>query len=336
MPPKKNRQVKTQLHRRNANRGRYDLEALVQDFPALEKHIKPSKYGGNTVDFSSPEAVKVLNQALLSHYYGIKRWEFPDTNLCPPIPGRADYIHYVADLLGVEAEEIPKGEKVTLFDVGIGASCIYPIIAVTEYGWKCIGSDVDPKSIKSAQHIVNVNPLLKGKIWCRLQKNDRTFFADLIGKDEKIDITVCNPPFHASAEDAEREAKRKVENLSGKKVKKAKLNFAGINNELIYEGGEITFITNMIRESKDFAQNCFWFSTLVSKQAHLQEIQEVLGDVEVADAQVIPIGTGNKFSRIVAWTFLSEEEQSEWREERWGEEEEETITPKSFWDTVDE
>jgi 23S rRNA (adenine1618-N6)-methyltransferase len=29
------------------------------------------------------------------------------------------------------------------------------------------------------------------------------------------------------------------------------------------------------------------------------------------------MGTGNKSSRIVAWTFLSREEQKEWRETRW-------------------
>ena len=26
---------------------------------------------------------------------------FPNENLCPPIPGRADYIHHIADLLSI-------------------------------------------------------------------------------------------------------------------------------------------------------------------------------------------------------------------------------------------
>jgi len=29
------------------------------------------------------------------------------------------------------------------------------------------------------------------------------------------------------------------------------------------------------------------------------------------------MGSGNKSSRIVAWTFLSKEAQKEWRESRW-------------------
>ncbi len=29
------------------------------------------------------------------------------------------------------------------------------------------------------------------------------------------------------------------------------------------------------------------------------------------------MGTGNKSTRIVAWTFLSKDDQAKWREERW-------------------
>jgi 23S rRNA (adenine1618-N6)-methyltransferase len=35
---------------------------------------------------------------LLISYYDIQKWDIPHY-LCPPIPGRADYIHYIADLL---------------------------------------------------------------------------------------------------------------------------------------------------------------------------------------------------------------------------------------------
>jgi len=43
--------------------------------------------------------VKVLNTALLFKYYNIQSWNFPDDNLCPPISGKVDYIHHLADLL---------------------------------------------------------------------------------------------------------------------------------------------------------------------------------------------------------------------------------------------
>ena len=163
---------KSRLHHRNKNRENYDLVALTASYPELKNYIIPNKLGENTIDYSNPKAVKILNQGILNQYYGIKKWEFPEENLCPPIPGRADYIHHVADLLSeFNFGKIPVGNKITCLDIGLGASCIYPIIGVTEYNWKFIGTDINSRSINSAQNIVNSNLLLKGKIECRLQKN---------------------------------------------------------------------------------------------------------------------------------------------------------------------
>ena len=318
MSSEKNQQEKARLHSRNKNRERYDLGALTTSNPELKNYIMPNKFGVESVDFSNPLAVKLLNKALLNHYYGIKNWEFPDENLCPPIPGRADYIHHIADLLGENNfGTIPIGDKITCLDVGLGASCIYPIIGVTEYDWKFIGSDIDPKSIASAQNIVNSNSSIKDKIECRLQKNSKDVFHGIIGKEDKIELIICNPPFHSSIEDAQKGTRRKIKNLSGKKVKTPELNFAGISNELICDGGEYKFIQNMIRESEKFSKNCYWFSTLVSKQSNLKGIYKLLEKSEANQIKKIPMGTGNKSSRIVAWTFLSREEQKEWRDTRW-------------------
>lgn len=318
MSVKKRQQEKTRLHPRNKNRERYDLNALTAANPELTNYVQPNKYGEDSVDFSNRNAVKILNTALLNHYYGIQSWSFPDENLCPPIPGRADYIHYMADLLSENNfNTIPIGDKITCLDIGVGASCIYPILGVTEYGWKFIGADIDPKSISSAQQIVNANSSLKNKIECRLQEDRQAFFSGVIGREDKIDMSICNPPFHASAEEAQKGTRRKVKNLSGKKTKIAPLNFSGISNELICEGGESKFIHDMIRESKNFSKNFFWFSTLVSRQSNLKGIYKTLEKVEANQIKTFPMGTGNKSSRIVAWTFLTKEEQTAWRVSKW-------------------
>lgn len=318
MSSEKQQQEKARLHSRNRNRDRYDLSALIISNPELKDYIIPNKYGVETVDFANPLSVKLLNRALLNHYYGIKHWEFPDENLCPPIPGRADYIHHMADLLGsTNLDTVPIGDKIICVDVGVGASCIYPIIGVTEYGWKFIGSDIDPKSIASAKQIVNANPSLKDKVECRLQTNSKDVFYGFISKEDKVDLTICNPPYHSSLEEAQKGTRRKIKNLSGKKVKTPVQNFAGISSELICEGGEYKFIQNMIRESEKFAKNCCWFSTLVSKQSNVQAIYKLLENTEAIQIKQIPMGTSNKSSRIMAWTFLTKEEQKEWRETRW-------------------
>jgi 23S rRNA (adenine1618-N6)-methyltransferase len=320
MSSQKNIQEKTRLHLQNKNREKYDLDALVLSVPELSEHIKPNKYGENSVDFANPVAVKLLNKALLDHYYGIKNWDFPDENLCPAIPGRADYLHHIADLISQSNfGNLPESEKITGLDIGVGASCIYPIIGVTEYGWNFIGSDINAESIVSAKKIVDANESLKDKIELRLQENTQSIFTGIINEEEKIDLTFCNPPFHSSTEEAQKSSHRKVKNLTGKKIKTPELNFAGISAELICEGGEHTFIHNMISESKNFDKNCYWFSTLVSKKSNLKGIYRALSMVEATQVKTIPIGTGNKSSRIIAWSFLTREEQNEWRETRWKE-----------------
>ncbi|MES2800651.1 MAG: 23S rRNA (adenine(1618)-N(6))-methyltransferase RlmF [Bacteroidota bacterium] len=292
------------LHPRNRNRERYDLNAMIQTNPSLKAFVKTNKFGDDSIDFSSPTAVKVLNQALLNHYYGIAHWDFSNENLCPPIPGRADYIHHVADLLSESnGNKIPKGQQIKCLDIGVGATCIYPIIGVTEYDWYFVGSDIDPNSIASAEKIVALNPSLKNKIELRLQKNKNVIFSEIIGKNEHFDLTICNPPFHASLEDAQKGTRRKIKNLTGQTIEKPDLNFAGNSNELICEGGEIQFLQDMISESKHFAENCRWFTSLVSKESNLKAIYNALKKVNAIEVKTIPMGTGNKISRIVAWTF---------------------------------
>ena len=280
--------------------------------------MKPNKHGDDSVDFANPKAVKLLNKALLNHYYGIEHWDFPDSNLCPPIPGRADYLHYLADLICEHNfGRFPEGNKISCLDIGIGANCIYPIIGVTEYNWNFIGSDVDPNSIDSAIKIVGNNPKLVGKVECKLQKDYKAMFRGIIGSKDQIDLTMCNPPFHESEEAAQKGTLRKVQNLQGKQKNKAVLNFSGISKELIYEGGEIKFISSMVLQSKTFGNNCFWFSTLVSKQSNLKALYKVLDQVGAIEIKTIPMGTGNKVSRIIAWTFLTKEKQIQWSKARW-------------------
>jgi len=310
--------VKSSLHPRNKNKERYNFKLLIENSEELKPFVKLNKYNSESIDFADPKAVKALNKALLKTHYGISYWDVPENYLCPPIPGRADYIHHMADLLRDDNYgKIPEGDKIVVVDVGIGANCIYPIVGVSEYGWSFIGADIDEVAIESANKIINENELLKGKVECRLQNNEKDFFYNVLSKDEIVDLTVCNPPFHASAEDAQKGTLRKQSNLKQKKVSKATLNFGGQSNELWYEGGERRFIHRMIKESKRFSTNCFWFSTLVSKQSHLESVYAKLKEIGAAEVKTIAMSTGNKSTRIVAWTFLHENQQKDWRDIRW-------------------
>jgi len=309
---------KDKLHIRNKNRERYDFERLTERCPELARFVKLNPYNDKSIDFADPAAVKMLNRALLKLHYNIDYWDIPQNYLCPPIPGRADYIHHIADVLGrSNGGKIPMGADIKCLDIGVGANCIYPIIGHTEYGWSFIGSDIDPLAIESANKIIELNPLLKGNVECVLQNNPKDFFSGIITKNQSIDLSVCNPPFHASAQEAQSATQRKLNNLNDKKVKKIKLNFGGKSNELWCEGGEEQFVSDMIKESKMFATNFFWFSTLISKQSNLTSVYKMLEKAKAIEIETIAMGQGNKISRIVAWTFLTKEEQIKWKNTKW-------------------
>jgi len=311
-------QLKTKLHPRNKHRKGYNFDELKLTEPELAKFIRPNAYGNLSLDFSNPTAVKLLNKALLKKHYGLHFWDLPTNYLVPPIPGRADYIHHIADLLGsCNRNKIPKGNKVTCLDIGTGSSCIYPIIGNREYGWSFVGIDIDPVSIKSAEQIISLNPVLKNEIEIRHQPDPNAIFENVISKDEYFDVVVCNPPFHSSAAEALAATKRKLKNLKGGSVDQPVLNFGGQEKELWTEGGEEKIISNMIRESRHFATSCFWFTTLLSKQSIHKKILGVLKKTAVTDVKTIEMGQGNKVSRIVAWTFLKSKQQQIWTKSRW-------------------
>lgn len=309
--------VKTELHPRSQHRERYNFEALIKSSPDLAKYVAPNKYGDESIDFFNPDAVKALNKALLIHHYGLQFWDIPKYYLCPPIPGRADYIHNIADLLKGNEPKIPKGNHIKGLDVGVGANCIYPVIGNHEYGWSFIASDTDDTAITSAQQIIDNNPSLKPNVKTRLQEKSNSFFHGILSPDEKIDFTICNPPFHSSLEDAKKASIKKLRNLKVKSNVKPVLNFGGQHNELWTKGGEARFVKDMIYESKHFGKQCFWFTSLISKEATLKPTYKVLEKVKAVDVKTITMGQGNKISRFIAWTFLSEQEQKEWIAERW-------------------
>lgn len=302
------------LHPRNFHNNRYDFTTLIKSQDSLKEFVKPNKYGDLSIDFANSDAVIALNKALLSHFYGIKNWEIPKGYLCPPIPGRADYIHHIADLLASNNNgKIPKGKAIKGLDVGVGANCIYPIIGVSIYGWQFLGSDIEKVSIESVLNIINSNEILKENIKVKQQENPSNIFVNIINKDEKYDFTLCNPPFHKSLDEALAGNKRKVQNLTKQKSTKSALNFGGKSNELWCEGGEITFIKNMIKESLEFSKNCLWFTTLVSKKENLPFIYKALKDIKAVEVKTIEMAHGQKISRIVAWTFLSKNEQKKFK-----------------------
>lgn len=304
------------MHPRNKHHDRYDFKQLTHSCPELLGHVFINQYGDETIDFSNPQSVKQLNFALLKTFYGVTSWDIPDHYLCPPIPGRADYIHSLADLLaGLCQGKIPSGRKILGLDVGVGANCIYPIIGHHEYAWSFIGSEIDHVAFESAQKIIKANATLKESVELRFQASPSHIFQGIFKPKEEIDFTICNPPFHASAQEAAKGSQRKQKNLG---LKSKTLNFGGKCHELWCPGGEEAFILRMIEESFLMKDSCLWFTSLVSKKENLPGLQKKLKALRCEEIKILEMQQGQKNSRVLAWSFQNKVQQKSWAQRRWG------------------
>jgi len=302
--------IKKGLHPRNKHRGQYDFEQLCKASSVLSEFVSTNAHGNLSIDFSDPKAVLALNQALLKQFYNIDFWHLPEGYLCPPIPGRADYIHGLADLLVDDKGDILQGKQVKVLDIGMGANCIYPIIGSQSYGWSFVGADIDPVAVKMASLIVKSNKNLNPFIKLRLQKDKNSIFNNIIKANDKFSLTMCNPPFHSSMEQAQMGSARKVANLNKKKnqqtdlnQQQVALNFAGKENELCCAGGEIAFLKQMATESAQFAEQVTWFSSLISKSENVSPIKKLLATLGANQVKVVEMAQGQKVSRFIAWSF---------------------------------
>lgn len=288
---------KYKLHPRSFHNKPYNFQELTLKVPELKQFIVKNREGIDTVQFADPKAVYLLNKALLLHFYNLDFWDIPNQNLVPPIPGRADYIHYLADLLKVDTTD-----KTTILDIGTGASLVYPLIGSSVYNWNFVATDIEPKSIEIAQEIIDKNPHLGSKITLLLQPDKKLMLSGIMTKDDYFNAVMCNPPFFKSKKEAEAQTLRKLKGLDKRKTPKLINNFSGESNELWCNGGELSFMLNYIKESILFKTQVGWFTSLISNEDNLKPLQIELKK-SAKEFKVIDMAQGNKKSRILAWRF---------------------------------
>lgn len=300
------------LHPRNRFQSPYAFQALVKANPALLPFVVKNPKGEDTVSFSDPAAVLELNRSLLFHAYGLKSYALPQGFLCPPVPGRADYVHALADLFAeLNQGKIPKGPGIRILDIGTGANVIYPLIGSSEYDWAFVGTDINKRATEIAEAIGKANPTIEPRLEIRLQLDHKAILKGMIKNGEVMDAVMTNPPFHASRQEAMAANARKNKGL--KKQEEQHQNFSGLYDELICEGGEIGFVSRMINESRFYDKRVLWFSSLVSKKDSLRYIFRALKAAEPIDYRVIEMTQGQKQTRILAWTFLTAKEREAWK-----------------------
>lgn len=320
MKVKKNKISKGALHPRNKHIGRYDFTALVKSCPELAACLIQNPKGDLSINFSDAQSVLLLNKALLAHFYQIDFWQIPAGYLCPPIPGRVDYVHYIADLLSEDlVGGVPTGSHIKGLDIGCGANCIYPILGSRSYDWSFVGVDIDKLAVKTATLLVNANKNISKKITIREQKNTQQILLGMVKKSDKFAFSMCNPPFHASMEAATAGSLLKQKNLGKHVLSNANkainndtdLNFSGQSHELSCAGGEIAFVKQMIAESAQIKEQVGWFTCLLSKSENVNPLKKALEKHNTQQVKVIEMSQGHKISRFLAWTYLDQQQRQQ-------------------------
>jgi len=103
-----------------------------------------------------------LTQALLQALFRLKLSYLDEDHLCPPIPNRFFYLHWIHTKLingnWTRAPDVTVNNFRGL-DIGAGASCIYPMLAARFFRSTIITSEIDPKSVQLARANVAANHL---------------------------------------------------------------------------------------------------------------------------------------------------------------------------------
>ena len=267
-----------------------NFKLLSEEFSDFKKFVFINKYGGYSINWKNPNALRELVKTLLNKYLNIIYYEIPENYLIPTLTSRYNYLNYINKVF--KKKKIDKGENKILVDIGTGANIIYPLLGYKIFNWKFIGSEINDEAINIGRKILKENNL-ENDILIIKQNNNKKIFENIINFKNKYFCSICNPPFF----DINHEEKK--DNL----FTDNEYNY----NEVYCEGGEIFFIKEMIKESYLFRNNIFLFSTLIGRKNNMKKIYSViqkLKDIKFLEKKTIQQGNNSRY--IIIWSFYDD------------------------------
>uniref|UniRef100_A0AAV1TYH4 U6 small nuclear RNA (adenine-(43)-N(6))-methyltransferase n=1 Tax=Peronospora matthiolae TaxID=2874970 RepID=A0AAV1TYH4_9STRA len=292
------------------DRNRYKHKA--PDFYALGQQYAEFRHYLRNVDdvncraslaWDDPFAVRELTKTLLLHDFGL-HWEIPINRLCPPLPNRLNYLHWIEDLLrqadwskfvGQEQDlktTAVNEEIVSGIDVGTGANCIYALLGATMNKWRFIATEIDAESFACAKENVSRNHL-EAFITVKRTHTNRLLAEPLEGEPlgHKFHFVMCNPPFFDNMDEADTNPESSC---------------MGSTNEMVFPGGEVAFIGRMIADSKDLQNRVLWFTSMVGRKASLRKLLALLRETKVRSTRTTEFFQGRTKRWGIAWTFAED------------------------------
>ncbi len=275
------------MHPRNPYRGKDpNHEELARQYPELKQYLRPAMRKGDRPALAlttNPAAAIAYNGALLKRDFGIQ-WTIPVGRLCPPIASRINYILWLQDLIKLNRPTGGGVERVLGIDIGTGANVIYPLLGTAmDSKWNFIATDVDETALSLAKKNLDANPQLQERIKLTRVTSDARVQAALPPGDSSVDFCMCNPPFFESALDVRVRPDGRT---------------AGTRSELVCQGGELGFVSGIVRESATLRGKVRWYTSMFGKKASVKAILKLLRE--------------SGFTNIVTTEFL------QGRTTRWG------------------
>nr|XP_024933640.1 RNA N6-adenosine-methyltransferase mettl16 isoform X1 [Ziziphus jujuba var. spinosa] len=320
-----------------------DFALLASLYPSFQPYVFYSRNGRPTIDWTDFNATRELTRVLLLHDHGLKWW-IPDGQLCPTVPNRSNYIHWIEDLL--LSEIIPKtnasGDNVRGFDIGTGANCIYPLLGASLMGWSFVGSDITDVALEWAERNVKDNPhiselieirkvergndtlsvenLHDGKSHCCESKLDLTENVGIEGKPLSssydlhagVNKSYYGPPVLLGVvKDGEKFDFCMCNPPFFETLEEAGLNpktsCGGTPEEMVCPGGEMAFITRIIEDSsilKHTFRVCRWYTTMLGRKLNLKFLISKLWEVGVTIVKTTEFVQGRTCRWGLAWSFV--------------------------------
>lgn len=252
-------------------------------------------YAGQTqgdVDWKDENARRKRTQELLKRDFGVE-CEFASDRLCPALPNRLNYLHWVEDLVAA----MPRPANVCGVDVGTGHAAIFAVLMCAMHrSWHMVGTDIDQEALDLAKSLCAAPSNRPLGLSERIQL---VHTRDTLLPDVDAMFTVCNPPFYTCAQerDALREAKEPYYEPC-----------VGHDVELYTEGGEVAFVERLVQESAEpmHRERIAWYTSMLGRLASVHAIVSALKREGITNYALTDLVQGRTRRWAIAWSFRPE------------------------------
>ena len=286
------------------NRYRYerpDFRRFVEICPEFRQYTTTSSTedGHVSVDFRNWDACRELVRLQFQEDFGIS-WTIPKPHLVPPIANRLNYLCFIHDLISLWSPE-PKNRasyEYKVLDIGCGANLVYPLLGAVYFGWSFVGCDVNTDALRIAATNRDANPSISPCIIlkkvasqpCQGNNGTRGIIGSCLDDDDTFDACVCNPPFFSNFSDM---------------GQNPLTNYGGTSMEMVYPGGEESFVIEMIQDSAQHKHSIAWFSTMVGKKQTLKHAKKLLYSLGNTCIRTHELVQGTTHRWVISWSFVA-------------------------------